>query len=269
LFQTIGDKINFKRLSPVFYLAFLLNSCSNDALVPCENNGLKSGLLCREYLWYGNEVMAYYNYFYNSENQLVKKSLIEGNNKILKEEYYEFDSSGKLIEMKKHDPNNTEDTTFLYSYHFFDSLANKLVYINNTLLYNSEYSYDENNYLSGITNYKDDTVYSFTKYTYLSDYNPYQITNYLADSSIQSYIQYIYYTNDMIKVSFYDESSLLHYQILEYNEDTLKKISEYDHELNLNAYYLYDYDDYQVIQQISYYNEYDEFISSHEYTYYH
>jgi hypothetical protein len=237
-------------------------------LVPCESDGLKIGLLCREYIYKGEDVTHYYNHYYNSHNQLVKKSLLVGNGANLQDESYTYNSINQLIEESKYNPSSNADTLHQYSYNLFDSLNEKSTYVSNNLVGDSFYLYNENNQISTITNYRADTVYSFTNYTYLTDKSIYKIIDYAADTTITTSTQYTYYTNDLVKIEYYNGNALSSYDLLVFENDTLIKRSIYDSTHTLDGYYLYVYDNYHNINNILFYNESDLLISSREFTYY-
>ncbi len=251
----------------LFYLS-LLNSCSPDVLVPCENDGLKIGLLCKQYIYQGDEVVGYYNYYYNSQNQLVKKALQKSSGIVVREETYQYNTKNQISELNKHDQNSNVDSTFKFSYNTFDSLSEKEIYVSNELITYTTYSYNNYNQIASSINHLGDSILSFTNYNYLSDGKTYKITSYSADTNITAYTLYDYYTNNMLKIEFYKGTTLSDYHILEYENDTLIKLSEFSADQSLNGYYQYEYDKYNNISKISFYDESDDLIYYNEYKYY-
>lgn len=246
----------------------LLNACSHDILVPCESNAFKSGLLCKQYIYQGGVVIGYYSYYYNSTNQLTKKVLLRGNGTTIREMTYEYNSSNQLIQEGKHEESNGADTLYKYTYNSLDSLAIKYTYAEDQLITYSTYSYHSHNQLATIINYVADTVFSFTDYTYLTDGRPYKIIDYAADTAINAFTQYTYYANNLIKIESYEGLNLSSYELLEYENDILIKVSTFSPDHSLSAYFLYEYNDLDNIRTIRLYNESDELISSNEFEYY-
>lgn len=249
-------------------LLLLFSACSPDILVPCENNGLKTGLLCRQYIYQDKTVTGYYDYYYNSKNQLIKKALSTSIGTVIKEESYGYNTSNLVNTETRTDKENNTDTTFQYSYNSFDSLGEKYIYVSNNLVSHATYTYDSNNKRYARINFVGDSVHSFVYYTYLSDGRTYKITSYAADTSVTAYTLYNYYDNGLLKIEYYDSTSLINYDLIEYETDTLIKLSKFDGNQNLTGYYSYKYDGYGNIDKILFYNEDDELLSYYEFKYY-
>ena len=72
----------------------------------------------------------------------------------------------------------------------------------------------------------------------------------------------------MIKIEFYKGIILSNYNILEYKNDTLIKLSEYNSDQTIYGNYIYEYDDENNICKLLFYNESEELVFYNEYKYY-
>ena len=67
---------------------------------------------------------------------------------------------------------------------------------------------------------------------------------------------------------FYKGIILSNYNILEYKNDTLIKLSEYNSDQTIYGNYIYEYDDENNICKLLFYNESEELVFYNEYKYY-
>jgi|GEM_PF-3861604 len=244
-------------------------ACSKDELLECDCGQDFIGKLCREYHFENNECIGFIDYSYDDNLKLVSEKYSNKQSVVKKIINYEYNSKGQLAKKAEiYTDNYLYNNTIIYHYNFFDSLSERILYQNNSVVYEEAIEYDSLKNKCLVTKKVADTIQSYKTYSYDSDNKLWKIKSFQSSGSLIESFEYNYYYDNTMRINKYDsltnfngyelyryntslqiiekiiydkDKILVNDDVFDYNDNRLSKVTTYDQYEKIISYILYKY----------------------------
>lgn len=231
-----------------FYLLFLsismifLISCEKDPFILDKKEDLE-GLIAKEYIYFQEDFIAYIDYHYYEENNLLESKKTYTTTGEL---YYEIDyeySPRNFLQTKKtinHSVNTLKED--FYQYNYFDSILSITTSFSDNSSVLSQFSYNESFQKSEKQEFSSGLLLRYTVYHYNTLDKIWLIKHYSPSDSLTAFEEYKYFSNNSYSKEMHTATAYFGYIHYKFNTaGNIIRKDEYNANNILEKQTLYSY----------------------------